>query len=219
VSHIPDSPEQESKPSQLQSRQEIKRELVEFVKLICWFLVVFFAVKTYVIEGYEVQGPSMLPTLGQGERILVFKLPQTLSQFGLFSWIEAVRQGDVIVFQSPDEPAKRYVKRVVAKGPKKAADKAVAAVSSACEGVLVRVEGDVVYVNNRRLVEDYARMEEGELPQSPREVLVGPGEYYVLGDNRGPSRDSRDFGSVADDRVVGTAIVRFSPLHKFCLLP
>ena len=56
------------------TRQEAKREMVEFVKMVVWFLLLFLVLRGFVIEGYEVQGPSMEPTLYEQERILVFKL-------------------------------------------------------------------------------------------------------------------------------------------------
>ena len=59
----------------------IKAEFTELVKMVVWFLVLFFFLKWAVIEGYEVQGPSMEPTLWNNERILVFKLPHKLSQW------------------------------------------------------------------------------------------------------------------------------------------
>ena len=99
-----------------QPEANAKREVREFVKMIAWFLLLFFTLKTFVIEGYEVQGPSMEPTLVDKERILVFKLPHKLSQWGPFSGIDAIGTGDIIVFDSRDDADKRYVKRVIAHG-------------------------------------------------------------------------------------------------------
>ena len=90
-------PENEPK-QELATRQEVKREIVEFVKLVAWFLILFIALKTYVIEGYEVQGPSMIPTLRDQERILVLKLPYILSNFSIAGSYDPVDGGDIIVF-------------------------------------------------------------------------------------------------------------------------
>jgi signal peptidase I len=207
--------------SDLPQRQEAKRDVIEFVKLVVWFLVLFFVLRTYVIEGYEVQGPSMMPTLEDRERILVLKLPHILSHFGLFGGIEAIQPGDVIVFKSPDDGRKRYVKRVIARGPKRPGGKKVEAgpyVASQAvgESVSVRMEGNVIYVNNRRTRENY----EVALGNGREEIdeALSPGEYFVLGDNRRVSKDSRSFGPLDEEQVIGKAVLRFWPLHRLSLL-
>ena len=202
--------------------QEVKREIIEFVKMIVWFLIVFFLVKTYVVEGYEVLGPSMNPTLQDRERILVFKLPHIVSQFQLFSGIEALRPGDIVVFDSV-EPNKRYVKRVIAKGPPKAAGNTVVAQRQDAQtpeedSVRVLFDHGKVYVNNDRISEDYLRTEPKASEDVYPEVRLLPGGYYVLGDNRGVSKDSRSFGPVDDARVVGKAILCFWPPSRIRLL-
>src|SRR5690606_37425415 len=122
----------------------------------------FIGLRWYAIEGYEVQGPSMQPTLQDGERILVFKLPHILSQYSLFSGIEALDEGDIVVFQSPDDREKRYVKRVIAKGPRPHGSNTVVAedINAPDNRVSVAFDRGVVYVNNHRVVEDYVPAEE-----------------------------------------------------------
>jgi signal peptidase I len=203
--------------------QEAKREIIEFVKMIAWFLIVFFIVKTYVVEGYEVQGPSMVPTLHDHERILVLKLPHILSRFDTLSGINALKEGDIVVFDSPVEHNKRYVKRVIARGSRNPGTKTVVAGQSegnpaSADVVRVQLDHGVVYVNNRRVAEDYLSRENKTASDSSSEVLLPPGTYYVLGDNRGVSKDSRSFGPVDDDRLVGKAVLCFWPPSKIRLL-
>ncbi|MBI4558132.1 MAG: signal peptidase I [Candidatus Hydrogenedentes bacterium] len=209
--------------SQPPSRSEVKREVIEFIKMVAWFLVLFFALRTYVIEGYEVQGPSMRPTLEDRERILVFKLPHLLSQFRWLSGIDAVEPGDIVVFESPDDQDKRYVKRVIAKGPKKTPSNTVGAEEHGSPsrpepGAKVVIEGNTVYVNNQRIHEDYLQADHATTDGDSEEVLLGPGKYYVLGDNREVSKDSRSFGPIEDDTIVGTALLRFWPPNKISIL-
>src|SRR5690606_30289992 len=114
----PDTPPAENtEHAKAGARQEVKHEVAELVKLVALFLAIFIGLKAFVLEGYEVQGPSMSPTLEDRERILVWKLPHKLHQLSLFSWIEPFDRSDIVVFNSSVEPSKRYIKRVVAKGP------------------------------------------------------------------------------------------------------
>jgi signal peptidase I len=206
------------------NQQELKREVIEFVKMIAWFLVVFFLVKAYVVEGYEVQGPSMDPTLQDRERILVLKLPHELSKFSLFSGIEALKQGDIVVFDSPVEANKRYIKRVIAKGKGKAEAKTVSAKQEGVpeakpkDGVRVLFDRGAVYVNNKRLEENYLPSEARSGDERCEEEYLQPGAYYVLGDNRPVSKDSRSFGPIDDGRVIGKAMICFWPPSHIRLL-
>ncbi len=202
---------------------ELKRELKEFAKLIAWFLVLFLIIKTYVMEAYEVQGPSMYPTLETNDRILVLKLPHVLSRWALFSALDPVKPGDIIVFDSPDEEGKRYVKRVLAEGPPRSARRNLAGAVPDGNGnvspkVSVRIEEGKVFINNQRVQPEYFHSEQLLSSDYAPEVDLGPGEYYVVGDNFHRSKDSRSFRAVKDDHVVGKAVLRFWPLRKFGLV-
>ena len=203
-------------------KQELKSELIDFVKLVVWFLIIFLALRAYVIEGYEVQGESMEPNLRNKERILVLKLPHILSQFSLFSGIKAIEQGDIVVFDSPDSPRKRYVKRVIAIGPDGPKGGTVDAGSedtpaAPSRAVRVQYEFGKVYVDNHLLDESYLPPEAKQSAVT-QELWLGPGEVYVLGDNRRLSKDSRSFNAINDDTVIGKAVLRFWPLSKFSFL-
>jgi len=201
-------------------RQELKREVIDFVKLVVWFLVIFLALRTYVIEGYEVQGPSMQPTLQNNERILVLKLPHILSQWGVFASWKAIDSGDIVVFDSPDTANKRYVKRVVARGAPGRVNNTVVAESEGHEstdGVKVVFDLGKIYVDDVLVEEDYLR-DEAKLSSDRRELLLDTGEYYVLGDNRRVSKDSRSFKAIDDDMIIGRAFLRFWPPRKIALL-
>lgn len=200
----------------LSMKTEARREVVEFIKLVVWFLVLFVVLRTYVIEGYEVQGPSMNGTLQDRERILVFKLPHLLSKWSLFENMQAVRPGDIVVFDSPDESNKRYVKRVLAKGaPLSRGQVAASGLNVVDPATLVRVRYDrgIVYVNSKRVQEPYLSDKARSSPEIDESVLY-PGTYYVLGDNRPESKDSRRFGPIEDDRIVGKVVFRFWPLSR-----
>ncbi|MEX2016679.1 MAG: signal peptidase I, partial [Candidatus Hydrogenedentales bacterium] len=198
----------------------LKREILDFVKLIVWFLIIFLGLRTYVIEGYEVQGPSMTPTLENNERILVLKLPHILSQYSLFSGMNPIESGDIVVFDSPDAAKKRYVKRVIGVGPDAPDRGTVAATSESADPpntVPIVFDRGEVYVNNVKVEEDYLT-EEARRSADTDKLELEPGQYYVLGDNRRVSKDSRSFHAIDDDQIIGKAVLRFWPPNKISLL-
>lgn len=201
--------------SQSQGQREVRREVIELVKMVVLFLVLFLLLKTFVVEGYEVQGDSMYPTLHEGERILVMKLPFKMSHLPLLGSLEPIKQGEIIVFESRDGTLKRYIKRVIARGPSGGANTVSATEHNA--GAHVQYELGDVYVNQRRLEEPYLVEEERESPDVD-ETTLEEGEYYVLGDHRSMSKDSRSFGPVQEQQIIGEAFLRFWPLSRFGLL-
>ncbi len=214
----PSPVEAESPPD----RQELKREVLDFVKLVVWFLIIFLGLREFVIEGYEVQGESMEPSLSNNERILVFKLPHQLSKLSLFRGIDAIHSGDIVVFESPDNKDKRYVKRVIAMGPKKRSGRMVGAEGPEGAGdpvgeVLVTFERGEVFVNNRKLEETYVAPG-ARRSQEHQTLYLGQGEYYVLGDNRNVSKDSRSFDAISDEAIIGRAVIRFWPPSEISFL-
>ena len=205
-----------------EDKHELRREITDFIKLVAWFLVIFLGLRYFVIEGYEVQGESMHPTLANNERILVLKLPHQLSRLGLFHGYNAIRPNDIVVFDSPDGSGKRYVKRVIAEGPAGGAARVANAAQSTeapdpASRVLVTFNDGEVFVNNLKVNQDYltgdARINPGH-----QELALGPGDYYVLGDNRPVSKDSRSFNAIHDEAIIGKAVLRFWPPSKISLI-
>lgn len=194
-----------------------KSELLDLVKMVVVFLVVFWVVKSFIVEGYEVLGDSMSPTLHDGERILVLKLPHHMSKVDIFGWIQPFKEGDIIVFEGSGR--KRYVKRIIAQN-KCQRSNAVSAQPVAADPEndpnVIKVEFDrgIVRVNNWQ-IDESGYLSSTRTALRDRDICyLQPGEYYVLGDNRAVSKDSRNFHAITDEQIVGKAILRFWPLNK-----
>ena len=170
----------------------IVRELVETIILTA---LIFFVVRV-TVQPYQVQGPSMEPGLNNGEYVLVNSLAYL---FG------GPQRGDVIVFHPPSNPSVVYVKRVIG-----------------IPGDRIDISLSAVMVDGVKLNEPYIH----SLPPGVDEnnsvltnIRLGPGQYFVLGDHRQDSDDSRDFGYVPRANIIGKAEVIIWPLNDFQLLP
>lgn len=208
-------PDQTGPPQPESIGQQARREVVDLVKAVVLFLILFLLLRSFVFESYPVQGDSMTPTLVEGDRILVFKLPANLQRLPFLRGIQPVEPGDIVVFDSPVEVDRRYVKRVVAVAPA-GSGRAVRAATGEPSVLVSYVDGGL-FVNHQRVHEDY--LAAGENAGHDRyTATLGPGYIYVLGDHRKVSRDSRHIGPIALRQVVGRAVLRFWPLAKFGLL-
>lgn len=152
-------------------------------------LVLALVVRTFVVESFIVDGPSMQPTLESRERLLVNKLVYR---------IRGPRPGEIIVFRYPLQPSRDFVKRVLAVG-----------------GETVQVKDGQVVVDGRPVEEPYiVNRGRSDYPK----MVVPPGYVFVLGDNRTNSEDSRVFGFVHEKFIKGKAFLRWWPLDRVRIL-
>lgn len=149
----------------------------------------FFIIFLY--QPVKVEGTSMLPGLEDQERIFVNKF--------VYRW-EPISRGDIIVFHYPRDVAKSYIKRVVAIG-----------------GDRVVIDRGRVYVNGFLLDEPYVPQQFHD-HRSSAEIVVPPDSYFVLGDHRSMSSDSREFGPVGREYVTGKAVFVYWPMEKLGML-
>jgi len=154
-------------------------------------LIISLAISAFIIiflyQPVKVEGTSMMPLLVDQERIFVNKFVYRL---------EPIERGDIVVFRYPYDPSKSYIKRVVAMA-----------------GDRIRIDAGRVYVNDKPLGEDYVPSEYADHRSFP-EVVVPPNMYYVLGDHRRASDDSRRFGPVDQSFIYGKAVFGYWPVDK-----
>ncbi len=158
-------------------------------------LVISLAVSGFIIlflyQPVKVEGTSMLPGLQDQERIFINKFVYRF---------ESVARGDVVVFRYPRDPAKSYIKRVIG-----------------MPGDRILIDRGRVYVNGRRLAESYVPRDFIDGRSYP-EVVVPDHSYYVLGDHRSMSNDSREFGPVDESYIYGKAVFVYWPMEKLGVL-
>ena len=157
-------------------------------------LIISLAISAFIIifvyQPVKVEGTSMMPSLDDQERIFVNKFVYRL---------EPIERGDIVVFRYPRDPTKSYIKRVIGLADDH-----------------VRIVNGQVYVNGKALEEDYVPAEYADLRsyQEGREVVVPADCYFVLGDHRTMSNDSRDFGPVNQSYIYGKAVFGYWPVDK-----
>ena len=154
-------------------------------------LIISLAISAFIIiflyQPVKVEGTSMMPSLDDQERIFVNKFVYRL---------ESIERGDVVVFRYPRDPSKSYIKRVIGMA-----------------GDHIRIEAGQVYVNDEVLNEEYVPAEYADARSYP-ETIVPAASFFVLGDHRSMSNDSRDFGPVNQNFIYGKAVFGYWPMDK-----
>ena len=153
--------------------------------------MVSVAVSAFIIvflyQPVRVEGTSMLPVLEDQDRLFINKIAYRVGE---------VHAGDVVVFQYPRDHAKSYIKRVIA-----------------LPGDRIRIDQGQVVVNGKLLMEPYLQGRFADDRSQP-EMVLPPGEYFVMGDHRSISSDSRDFGPVDRGLIYGKAVFVYWPMEQ-----
>ncbi len=177
--------------------------IVEWIAVIVGAILLALVVKVFLLQAFFIPSLSMYPTLHEGDRVLVNKLSYRMHD---------VNRGDVIVFERPASETTSnipdLIKRVVG-----------------LPGESIVIEDGAVFVDGERLKESY--LTDGTVTstvnapnkcsaQAP--CVVPQGQVWVMGDNRGDSRDSRYFGPIDESSIVGRAFITVWPIGRFGLL-
>lgn len=157
-------------------------------------------IRAFVIEPFSIPTESMCDTIEVGDSVLAEKI--TLELGG------NVSQGDIIVFENPERDPEKDVlcKRVIARG-----------------GQTVDLKDGSVYIDGKKTAEDYAKGDSyplyiGKAKRISYPYKVPEGEIWVMGDNRENSADSRYFGAIPEDSVIGICVMRYLPVNRIDLL-
>jgi signal peptidase I len=191
---ITSSMQEQASPAELRPRREetsVPPKTLPMLSVWLRDLIISLAISAFIIiflyQPVKVEGTSMMPSLDDQERIFVNQYVYRL---------EPIQRGDVIVFRYPRDPSKSFIKRVIA-----------------LAGDRIHIESGEVFVNGQALEEDYVPAAYSDQRSYP-EIVIPPHSYFVLGDHRTMSNDSRDFGPVDVDFIYGKAVFGYWPMDK-----
>jgi signal peptidase I len=169
------------------SASSLLRELVEVVVLA---VILYFGI-SFAVQTVHVEGLSMWATLDDNDYLIANKIDYRL---------HAPQRGDIIILRPPTDNSKDFIKRIIA-----------------LPGERILISNSYVYINGHKLDEPYLPEEWTTLNNQygPDGMVVPANEYFVMGDNRNKSQDSRIFGFIGRDRIDGRAWFRIWPLSSF----
>lgn len=176
-----------------EQKENFLKEIIRFALIA---LVIVVPVRLYIAQPFIVSGSSMDPTFHNGEYLIVDQLTYAF---------ENPKRGDVVIFRYPKDPKKYFIKRLIG-----------------LPGETVSVRGRSVTITNEESPEGF------ELPEpyvsnegngSNFTLTLSPSEYFVMGDNRPASSDSRSWGPLAEEFLIGRAFVRLLPPNSIAVLP
>jgi signal peptidase I len=182
-------------------KKSVAREYLESIVIA---VILAFFIRTFVVQAFKIPTGSMEENLLIGDHLLVNKFvyaPTASAIERALLPVDEIERGDVIVFKYPEDPERDFIKRVIG-----------------LPGETVEVREKKVYINGTPIDEPYAHyldIEAHELAEITRAdvrerygpVTVPPGEYFMMGDNRDNSQDSRYWGFLRRDYVKGRALV------------
>lgn len=167
--------------------QKNKSAIWELVKFIFIVGIIVIPIRFYIAQPFIVRGDSMTPTFENGDYLII-------DEFS-YRFLRDARRGEVIVFRYPNDPSKFFIKRIIG-----------------LPGETVRIESGILTIsdNNNVVADPYAKFVGKLYPDGV--WTLGTGEYFVMGDNRAFSSDSRSWGSLPKNLIIGRAFIRLWPI-------
>lgn len=189
--------------------EKVKTQIREWAESIVIAVILALFIRTFIVQAFKIPSGSMIPTFEVGDRIFVNKfiygarIPFTRLRLPA---VRQPRRGDIIVFVSPEPPKKDFVKRLIA-----------------TEGETVEIRDGRIYIDGEiaktpSSIGSITYYNIGDYGKEGRSVKVPPGSYYVLGDNSASSRDSRFWGFVPKNNLIGKAILIYWPIYRMRII-
>ena len=172
--------------------------LLDIIQVIFFAVAIFLFVYLLILQPHKIKGNSMDPTFKNGEFLLTDKVTYRFGE---------PKRGDVVVFKAPPDDKDEYIKRIIG-----------------IPGDNVLVQSGKVFVNDQ-LINEEAYLDQsvytqgGNFSNDGETIVVTQNEYFVMGDNRNHSFDSRNFGTIATEKITGRAWVVYWPPQKAGVVP
>jgi len=184
-------------PTPTSSWSEIRSSIIEIVRFVLTIIIIVVPIRMFVAQPFIVSGLSMYPTFDDNQYLIVDELSYYLRE---------PERGEVVVFKYPKNPSKYFIKRIIG-----------------LPGETIRIDGQKVTITkpnstSKVLEENYASVTNG-LGSVYKTVQLNDREYFVMGDNRDWSSDSRSWGPVDEKFIRGRAILRLFPFTSVGYLP
>lgn len=169
---------------------------IEFIETVVVVGAIFAAVYLFIAQFHKVSGNSMVPTYHNGDYLITEKVSYKFRE---------PKRGEVVVLKNPRDEAQDFIKRVIA-----------------IPGDTIQISGNQIVLNGEPLNEPYlpsgTSTPAGAFLIEGQTVRVSDDQYYVIGDNRGHSSDSREWGPVTKKQIIGRALLRYFPIQAIGLL-
>lgn len=176
--------------------ENLGSHLIDFIQTLVVFGAVFALIYLFVAQFHKVSGNSMFPTMHNGDYLITEKITYRLGQ---------PKYGDIVVLKNPRDESQDFIKRIIA-----------------LPGDTIRIENDSIFINGNLLNEPYlptnTPTHSGAFLTEGSTIKADPNQYFVIGDNRNHSSDSREWGPITREEIVGKAFFRYWPPQSLGLL-
>ena len=176
--------------------ENLSSHIIDFIQTLVVFGAIFAIIYLFVAQFHKVSGNSMVPTYHNGDFLITEKISYKLGE---------PKRGQVIVLKNPKDESQDFIKRIIA-----------------IPGDTIKIEGNYIYINNQLLNEKYlpsnTLTHAGAYLTEGTTFTAGPDQYYAIGDNRNHSSDSREWGPITKEGIIGRALFRYFPVQDIGLL-